>query len=169
MRRVVVSIACCTAFIALSVVAPVAGSSASPTTPAPTHQHQPVWSDPTPFISLQAVTPTPPAPAAPVVVSPPPPVTNANSVNTPEWACIRQAESGDNYADTSGAYGILVDTWWSHSDPDVVDAWKAASGGAYYAVPGDAPPAVQDAVALFLFAANGYRFGGTWNDYCTGT
>lgn len=68
---------------------------------------------------------------------------DATSVNTPDWACIRQWESGDRYGIYSGAYGFE---------------------GADY---GGLSPAAQDAYALKLFAQNGYHFAGTWNDRCT--
>jgi hypothetical protein len=44
----------------------------------------------------------------------PPPVTDATSVDTADWTCIRVHESGDQYnspAAPSGAYGILISTW----------------------------------------------------------
>lgn len=68
---------------------------------------------------------------------------DALSVDTPDWACIRQWESGDTYTDYSGAYGFE---------------------GADYGV---MSPAAQDAYALELFARNGDRFSGVWNDKCT--
>jgi hypothetical protein len=68
---------------------------------------------------------------------------DATSVDTPDWACIRQSESGGNYSDYSGAYGFLGADY---------GAWS---------------PAAQDAYALQLFHQNGDRFSGTWNDYCT--
>ena len=42
------------------------------------------------------------------------PVTDATSVDTADWTCIRVHESGDQYnspAAPSGAYGILISTW----------------------------------------------------------
>jgi hypothetical protein len=90
--------------------------------------------------------------AAQAKVVPPDNPVDATSTDTPDWACIRQTESSNHYADVSGAYGILVSTW----------AYYGFSG-----VPGQAPPAVQDAFALKLFALNGYKFAGAWNDPCT--
>ena len=77
---------------------------------------------------------------------------DARSTHTLDWACIRNAESGDNYHQVSGAYGILTSTWNALGE----------SG-----VPGNASVRTQDAFALRLFAANGHRFSGSWNDACT--
>jgi hypothetical protein len=77
---------------------------------------------------------------------------DARSTRTLDWACIRNAESHNNYRQVSGAYGILTSTWH----------WLGESG-----VPGAASVATQDAFALRLFAANGHRFSGSWNDACT--
>jgi hypothetical protein len=77
---------------------------------------------------------------------------DATSVATSDWACIRSTESGGNYTDVSGAYGVLVSTW-------------AAYG--FSGTPGQASASTQDAFALRLFAANGYKFAGTWNNPCT--
>jgi hypothetical protein len=79
-------------------------------------------------------------------------VVDARSTRTLDWACIRNAESHDNYHQVSGAYGILTSTW----------NWFGKSG-----VPGAASVRTQDAFALRLFAANGHRFSGSWNDACT--
>lgn len=81
------------------------------------------------------------------------------AVQGPMWSCIRDAESGDNYGDTSGAYGILISSW---------DAFaRVWSPFGSWAVPGEAPPAVQDLVAYTLYRVGG-GFGG-WHDRCTGT
>lgn len=77
---------------------------------------------------------------------------DARSTDTLDWACIRNAESHDNYDQVSGAYGILTSTWLAYGEPGV---------------PGNASVTVQDAFALRLFAANGHRFSGSWNDACT--
>ena len=79
---------------------------------------------------------------------------DARSTHTLDWSCIRNAESHDNYRQVSGAYGILTSTWLQYGETGV---------------PGAASVAVQDAFALRLFAANGYRFSGSWNDMCTQT
>jgi hypothetical protein len=87
------------------------------------------------------VTPTTP-PAPPVA---PPPVTDANSIATADWACIRMHESGDRYnspAAPSGAYGILISTWRSFG----LSGW-----------PYEAPASLQDQVALELYARYGFH------------
>ncbi|MGH9127302.1 MAG: transglycosylase family protein [Acidimicrobiales bacterium] len=66
------------------------------------------------------------------------------------WACIRQRESSDNYADNTGngyygAYQFLEATWLS-------------LGGTGY--PNQAPPAVQDAMAQELQQRSGW---GQWS------
>jgi hypothetical protein len=81
------------------------------------------------------------APPAPVVV----PTTDANSVYTADWMCIRVHESGNRYndpAEPSGAYGILDSTWHSFG----FSGW-----------PYQAAPIVQDALALRLYAMYGFH------------
>ncbi len=80
------------------------------------------------------------------------------AVQSSEWACIRVAESGGNYSDTSGAYGILVSSWNAFAS-----VWEPYGN---FAVPGEAPAAVQDLVAYHLYQVGG-GFGG-WHDRCTG-
>jgi hypothetical protein len=82
------------------------------------------------------------APVAPPV---PVPVTDANSVDTADWLCIRVHESGDRYnspSAPSGAYGILISTWRSFG----LSGW-----------PYQAAASVQDQVALELYARYGFR------------
>ena len=86
-------------------------------------------------------------------------VTAHNAVQGPMWSCIRIAESGGNYGDTSGAYGILISSWDAYAS-----VWEPYGS---WSVPGEAPPAVQDLVAYTLYQVGG-GFGG-WNDRCTGT
>ena len=74
------------------------------------------------------------------------------STNTSDWACIRAAESGDDYSSPGGAYGISQATWSSFGQPGT---------------PGSASEAAQDRFALKLFAQNGYRFNRVWHDSCT--
>jgi hypothetical protein len=81
-------------------------------------------------------------------------------------ACIRAHESGD-YANeshgpdgASGAYQMIGSTW---------RAWSARAGFPGYAAAHLAPPATQDAVALFMLTHGG---AGNWsprygNDPCT--
>jgi hypothetical protein len=79
------------------------------------------------------------------------------AVQTSMFGCIRDAESGDNYSLTSGAYGILISTWDAYSA--IWSPWGS------FAVPGDAPDWVQDLVAYKLYLIGG-GYGG-WHDRCT--
>ena len=87
----------------------------------------------------------PPAPA------PAPPPTDATSVATADWQCIRVHESGDRYnsvAAPSGAYGIIQVTWHSFG---------------YQGWPYEAPAAVQDTLALRLYHLYGWHpWGSRW-------
>jgi hypothetical protein len=117
------------------------------TTPAPTTKPAIIAVKPaTPTVAPATVTPatTPPAaPAvAPAVVVP---VTDATSVATADWACIRAHESSDRYnspAAPSGAYGILISTWRSFG----LSGW-----------PYQAPAGLQDQIALELYARYGFH------------
>jgi cell wall-associated NlpC family hydrolase len=83
------------------------------------------------------------------------------TTNTADWDCIRDAESGDNYGDTSGAYGFVG----TKAHPYTLGV---------YNVPGvtgpaaTAPPAEQNKVALAILNREGH-FYGAWNDVCTGS
>jgi hypothetical protein len=95
-------------------------------------------------INLGGLAPTPaqidPQPAAKAV-----PQTDANSVYTADWACIRMRESNNRYNDPSapsGAYGILASTWHSFG----FTGW-----------PYQAAPIVQDALALKLYSMYGFH------------
>ena len=79
--------------------------------------------------------------------------------NDAMFACIRNAESSDRWGITSGAYGILISSWWAFH-------WVWAPYGNFQ-VPGQAPAAVQNLVAYELYIAGGQGYGG-WHDYCTG-
>ena len=74
------------------------------------------------------------------------------TTNTPDWACIRAAESGDDYRAPGGAYGISQAVWSSFGQPGT---------------PAAASVAAQNRFALKLFAQNGYQFGRVWHDACT--
>jgi hypothetical protein len=93
-------------------------------------------------VAPTTVTPAPAAPvAAPAVAVP---VTDATSVATADWSCIRTRESGDRYnsaAAPSGAYGILISTWRSFG----------LSGWPYQAAASE-----QDHIALVLYARYGF-------------
>ncbi|MGO8863377.1 MAG: hypothetical protein ACLQRH_21835 [Acidimicrobiales bacterium] len=87
----------------------------------------------------------PPPPPPPPPAPPPVPITDADSVATADWMCIRVHESSDRYnspAAPDGAYGILLSTWRSFG----------LSGWAY-----QAPASLQDRVALELYARYGFR------------
>lgn len=82
-------------------------------------------------------------------VTAPPPVptgggSDAASTATPDWVCIRQHESGGNYAEGGGgAYQFELGTW---------EGLTGLSTPAQ-----DSPPAVQDAAALRLYAERGWE------------
>ncbi len=69
---------------------------------------------------------------------------DATSTNTADWGCIRQHESGGNYAaGNGGAYQFEFGTW------------NGLTGLPSPAQ--DYPPAVQDAAALKLFSQRGWE------------
>jgi hypothetical protein len=69
---------------------------------------------------------------------------DATSTNTADWACIREHESGDNYAEAGGgAYQFELATW------------QGLTGLPLPAE--DYPPSVQDAAALKLYAQRGWE------------
>ncbi len=91
-----------------------------------------------PGVQVQAVAAATPAPAPPSGDS------DATSANTADWACIRQHESNDNYAEgNGGAYQFEFGTW------------SALTGLPSPAE--DYPPAVQDAAALKLYSQRGWE------------
>jgi Transglycosylase-like domain len=114
--------------------------------PAATTPVTPVTTPPVTPVTTPAVTPVTTPPVTTVTTPPPPvPVSDANSVNTADWACIRVHESGDQYnnpSDPSGAYGILISTWRSFG---------------YSGWPYEAAPSVQDALALKLYSLDGFH------------
>jgi hypothetical protein len=69
---------------------------------------------------------------------------DATSTNTADWACIRQYESGDDYAvGNGGAYQFELGTWTSLTGlPSPAE---------------DYPAAVQDAAALKLYSQRGWE------------
>jgi hypothetical protein len=80
--------------------------------------------------------PAPPTPAAGG--------SDATSTNTPDWACIREHESNDDYgAGNGGAYQFELGTWEGLTGfPNPAE---------------DYPPPVQDAAALKLFSQRGWE------------
>jgi hypothetical protein len=100
--------------------------------------------DPQASKTARVATPTT-TPTTTPVTTPPVPVTDATSVATADWMCIRVHESGDQYnnpRDPSGAYGILISTWRSFG---------------YSGWPYEASASVQDQLALKLYALYGFR------------
>jgi hypothetical protein len=69
---------------------------------------------------------------------------DATSTDTPDWACIRQHESGGNYSvGNGGAYQFEQGTWTGLTGlPSPAQ---------------DYPPAVQDAAALKLYSQRGWE------------
>ena len=88
----------------------------------------------------------PAAPAAPAAQAAAPLTaggSDATSTATPDWACIREHESNDNYGVAGGgAYQFELGTW------------EGLTGLSTPAE--DSPPAVQDAAALRLYAESGW-------------
>jgi hypothetical protein len=86
-------------------------------------------------VSAPGSTSTAPSPPSTAPVSPTPPLGGI-------WACIREKESGNNYrAPGGGAYQFQLGTWQS----------LGGSG-----LPEDAPPAVQDEMAIRLQQRSGW-------------
>jgi hypothetical protein len=87
----------------------------------------------------------PPTTVAPTTTAVP--INDSTSTNTPDWACIRWAESGDNYGEEiglGGAYEIMPYVW----------VWLEPNypGYAY-----EYSPAIQDAAALKLYNMYGWH------------
>ena len=91
-------------------------------------------------VALSTTIPIPlPVPVIPVVKN------DANTPYTGDWMCIRIHESGNVYNDPgkpSGAYGILDSTWHAFG---------------YSGWPYQAPPVVQDHLALKLYSLYGFH------------
>lgn len=115
-----------------------------------------VVTSPKPAPAPVAAPAAPPAPPAPV----PQPVvaaqsfTDATSTTTPDWACIRDHESDDNYAENSGngysgAYQFLPSTW--NEAVSGAGYSQYANGEAF-----EAPPSIQNAAALWLYNLDGW-------------
>jgi hypothetical protein len=90
---------------------------------------------------------TQPVVVTPAVAPAPAPTTggsDATSTNTPDWACIRQHESGGNYSiGNGGAYQFELSTWTALTGlPSPAE---------------DYPAAVQDSAALKLYSQRGWE------------
>lgn len=95
----------------------------------------------------RAAHPVPPLspPPVPQPAAPASAITDATSTTTPDWACIRQHESGDQFNSPTapgGAYGFLEMTWLSLG---------------YSGWPYQAPAWVQARAALFLYNELGWQ------------
>jgi hypothetical protein len=91
----------------------------------------------------QVVAAPAPVPAPTPTPTPTSGTTDATSAATADWACIRQHESNDNYAEgNGGAYQFELGTW------------NALTGLPSPAE--DYPPATQDAAALKLYSQRGW-------------
>ncbi len=112
----------------------------SATTPPATSTTQPA------ALPTGALAPMPPAPAAMVVEI----GSAAAWAASPGVACIRDHESGDNYAENTGNgyYGAYQ---------DLLSTWEAAGGTG---LPSNAPPAVQDDVNYRIYLSGGW---GQWS------
>lgn len=115
----------------------------------------------TPTTTAPVVVSPPPAPPPPPPPPPPPAPAPAaqpdvDTASAAAWAaspgvvCIRQAESGDNYAEDTGNgyYGAYQ---------DLLSTWEAAGGTG---LPSDAPPAVQDQINYEIYLSGGW---GQWS------
>lgn len=85
------------------------------------------------------------------------PVSDATSTDTPDWACIRERESGDNYTASGmepqgGAYQFNLTTW--------------ASLG-FSGTPAGSPAWVQDQAALALYAWDARYTSSPWSAWET--
>ena len=120
---------------ATKVTLPAASTKPAVPPPAPAPAPAP---SPAPALA-PAPAPAPPPAPAPVAI------TDADSVATADWSCIRVHESSDRFnspAAPDGAYGILLTTWRSFG----LAGW-----------PYQAPASLQDEVALELYARFGFR------------
>lgn len=116
---------------------PITSSPPTTATPATT---------PTTVETPSTTTTTAPAPTAPTVEQ----GSDATNAFTPDWwRCVITPESSGNFDDTSGGFGILVQTWHEYG----------MSG-----VPGDYSPQTQASVALRIYQDNGGFGPSAWNN-----
>jgi hypothetical protein len=94
--------------------------------------------------AAQAVAARPAATPTPVALPASAGGSDATSTSTPDWACIRQHESGGNYSiGNGGAYQFELGTWTALTGlPSPAE---------------DYPPAVQDSAALKLYSQRGWE------------
>jgi hypothetical protein len=105
-----------------------------------------------PVVAAVSSPPPPPPPPA----TPPPVQPDVDTASAAAWAaspgvaCIREAESGDNYAEDTGNgyYGAYQ---------DALSTWENAGGTG---LPSDAPPAVQDQINYQIYLSGGW---GQWS------
>jgi Transglycosylase-like domain len=116
-----------------------AAAPAAAAAPAPAPAPAPAAAPATSPALVPAAAPAPAPAPAPAGGS-----SDATSTNTPDWACIRERESGGNYAEPGGgAYQFELGTWQSLTGlPSPAE---------------DYPPSVQDAAALELYAQRGWE------------
>jgi hypothetical protein len=94
-------------------------------------------------VVVTAVRPAAVRPAAPTPAPTSGAVSDGTSTDTPDWACIRDHESGDNYSEPGGgAYQFESVTWADYDG---------------YAEANEAPPAVQDQKALLTYRERGWE------------
>jgi hypothetical protein len=144
------------------VVAPVAGTLMATTHPhSLTHSRTLVRVPPVRAHSLTHVRARPLTHAHTRVSAPTPttltPVSDATSTDTPDWACIRERESRDNYTESGmepegGAYQFNLVTW--------------ASLG-FSGTPAGSPAWVQDRAALALYKWDARYTWSPWSAWQT--
>jgi LysM repeat protein len=132
-------------FVGESLIIPDGSVPAPAPAPAPAAAPKPV----TTAVQVPAKAPTSAAPVRRTVAAAAAPAVVSGGGLGGVWACIRQHESGGNYATNTGngyygAYQFSLSTW-------------RAMGGS--GLPSSAPPAVQDALAQKLQARSGF---GQW-------
>ena len=119
------------------------------------HTHPPMRASVRVRVRVSASAPTP-VRVTPTT-SPPASVSDATSTDTPDWACIRRLESGDDYTASGmepqgGAYQFNLTTW--------------ASLG-FSGTPAGSPAWVQDRAALALYKWDARYTWSPWSAWQT--